>query len=104
MFTDIETIERATVDGVVPLQLEELPGWLLPLDRGEVNRAISAVPLHHEEHAASVMQTISARYAAHGLRPQFRLADVPGLAALQAELGPNARPASAASAIRCMRR
>jgi GNAT superfamily N-acetyltransferase len=86
MSTDIETLERATVDGVVPLRLEELPGWLLPLDQGEVNRAVSAVPLHHAEHATSVLAHIIERYHGYGLRPQFRLADVPGLSPLQAAL------------------
>jgi N-acetylglutamate synthase len=86
MPSDVERIERATVDGVAPLLLEELPGWLLPLDRGEVNRAISAVPLHHGEHDPAVVPEIVARYRAHARAPQFRLADVPGLAALQDSL------------------
>ncbi|HKP62574.1 MAG TPA: GNAT family N-acetyltransferase [Polyangiales bacterium] len=83
---DVERLERAVVAGVAPLDSEELPGWLLPLDRGEVNRAISAVPLHHGPIDSSLVPAIVERYRAHGLQAQFRLADVPGLAALQAEL------------------
>lgn len=86
MALDVETLERAVVDGVAPLACEELPGWLLPLDRGEVNRAISAVPLQHDALDPSVLPTIIERYRAHGLRAQFRLADVPGLSALQVAL------------------
>lgn len=86
MSIDIETIERAIIEGVAPLQLEDLARWILPLDRGAVNRAISAVPLHHSEHAPRVLESIVERYRAHRLRPQFRLADVPGLSALLAEL------------------
>jgi len=86
MSPTVETIERATIDGVMPQRLEELPGWLLALDRGEVNRAVSAVPLHHAAHTAGVLASIVERYRSLELRPQFRLADVPGLSALHSEL------------------
>lgn len=45
--SDIEALERATVQAVAPQQLWELPGWLVPVDPGTVGRARSAVPLHH---------------------------------------------------------
>ena len=83
---DVESIERAVIAGVAPRAVEELPGWLLPLDRGEVNRAISAVPLEHGAHAPELLPKIMERYRAHALQPQFRLADVLGLAQLQAAL------------------
>lgn len=69
----IESIERATIAAVRPEALEELPGWLLPLDRGSVGRAHSAVPLAHEAPPLAALAQIEARYAAHGLPPVFRL-------------------------------
>lgn len=86
MALDVETLERATVDVVAPLRVEELPGWLVPLDPGEVNRANSAVPLQHAVQTPDVLAPILEHYRAHGLAPQFRLADVPGLSALQRAL------------------
>lgn len=82
----VETIERATVAAVTPDGVEELPGWLLPFDAGSVNRSKSAVPLRHEALEPALVPEIIARYAARGAGPQFRLADLPPLAAVQAAL------------------
>lgn len=69
----IESVERATVAAVPPDALEQLPGWLLPLDSGTVGRAHSAVPLTHEAPSLALLPQIEARYAARGLPPVFRL-------------------------------
>lgn len=84
--SDIESIERATLSAVAPPLVEEMDGWLLPFDRSTIGRAISAVPLHHDGCPVSVVQSMQARYAAHGLRAAFRVADVPGLAATRSEM------------------
>ncbi len=83
MNTDIESLERATLDAVGPAEIGALPGWLLPFDTSTVGRAISAVPLRHTGLDAALIQTIESRYAQRGLKTQFRVADVPGLAALR---------------------
>ncbi len=74
---DIESIERATLTAVAPEQVEAIDGWLLPLDTGTVGRAHSAVPLHHGEHDPALIDEIARRYSETGLRPVFRLPDVP---------------------------
>ena len=74
---DIEAIERATLQAVAPEVIHELPGWLLPMDRGTVGRARSAVPLHHGQHAPELLTTLLARYAALGFEPRLRLPDLP---------------------------
>lgn len=78
---DIEAIERATITAVAPERVDALDGWLLPLDTGTVGRAHSAVPLHHGAHAPSLIDPITQRYRDAGLRPVFRLPDVPGFEA-----------------------
>jgi GNAT superfamily N-acetyltransferase len=84
--TDIEGIERATLQAVAPQVVETLPGWLLPMDSGTVGRARSAVPLHHATPDIALLETILARYAAMGFKPAFRLPDVPAFDAFQAAL------------------
>lgn len=74
--SDIEAIERATVDAVSPEGVAELPGWLLAFDRGTIGRAKSAVPLHHDTPNTSLIAAIEARYAARGSPAWFRLPDV----------------------------
>lgn len=69
----IESIERATLAAVPPEVVEELPGWLLPLDAGTVGRAHSAVPLAHDAPDAALLPEIEARYRARHLAPVFRL-------------------------------
>lgn len=83
---DIESLERATLDAVAPLQVEAIDGWLIPFDPSTIGRAKSAVPLRHEGLDAEDLPRIEARYRAHGLSPAFRLADRPALAPLQQRL------------------
>lgn len=83
---DIADLERATLDAVAPHAIETLPGWLVPMDASTIGRAKSAVPLSHGQQDAAVVHTIADRYAAQGLPPAFRLADVPALAPLRTEL------------------
>lgn len=83
---DTEAIERATLAAVPPRRLEEHAGWLLALDDGTVGRAHSAVPLWHEPPAGSLLAEIEGRYAAAGLRPCLRVADVPAFDGLREQL------------------
>lgn len=80
--TDIEAIERATLDAVAPEWIDTLPGWLLPMDGGSIGRARSAVPLCHAGADPSVLDAITARYRARGFVPAFRLPDGPAFEAL----------------------
>ena len=75
--TDIEAIERATLAAVAPERLDGIDGWLLPMDTGTVGRAHSAVPLHHGVHDPALIDAIAQHYREAGLRPVFRLPDVP---------------------------
>jgi RimJ/RimL family protein N-acetyltransferase len=83
---DIESLERATLDAVAPPAWEELPGWLLPFDHSTIGRAKSAVPLRHSGIDTAAISAIEARYAAQGLAAAFRIADLPALASVHAEL------------------
>lgn len=83
---DVESIERATIAAVFPEDQEELDGWLLPFDRGTVNRAKSAVPLQHAVFDETVLGRIEARYEARGLPAIFRIAAEPCFDALRREL------------------
>ena len=83
MDTDIESLERATLDAVGPADTGALPGWLLPFDSSTVGRAISAVPLRHADMDPALLPEIEARYARRGLKAQFRIANVTGLENLQ---------------------
>jgi hypothetical protein len=40
--SDIEALERATVDAVAPDAVVQWPGWLLPMDGGTIGRAEAA--------------------------------------------------------------
>ena len=84
--TGIEAIERATLQAVPPEVVEELPGWLLPMDHGTVGRARSAVPLHHGEPDLALLPTILARYEARGFEAAFRLPEAQPFEAWQREL------------------
>lgn len=84
---DVAAIERATVSAVAPRETLEIGGWLVALDPGTIRRAGSAVPLRHEVEAdPAVLDAIEAAYAERGLKPAFRIADEPGLAAVREEL------------------
>jgi ribosomal protein S18 acetylase RimI-like enzyme len=75
---DIESLERATVAGVAPALVEEIGGWLVPLDDGAIGRAKSAVPLRHDLDASAISD-VEAAYWTAGLSPMFRIAEAPGL-------------------------
>ena len=81
----VEALERDTVAAVAPPQLLEIGGWLVPLDNGPIGRAKSAVPLSHDL-SPEVLGEIEAAYRDRGLKPAFRIADVPSLAAVREEL------------------
>jgi ribosomal protein S18 acetylase RimI-like enzyme len=83
---DIASLERATLDAVAPHAVQEIEGWLLPFDNSTIGRAKSAVPLRHRNIDAKQIATIEAVYAGRDLPCAFRVADVPGLANVHAEL------------------
>jgi len=82
MECDVDGLERATVSAVAPEVLEELPGWLLPMDSGTVGRARSAVPLSHpktnQDQTTQLAQLsqIEDIYFCQGRQPAFRLPDI----------------------------
>ncbi len=70
---DVENIERATLKAVKPAQLQALPGWLIPLDSGNVTRACSAVPLQHRQINEQQIKPIEQIYGTASLAAKFRL-------------------------------
>ena len=76
---DIASLERATLDAVAPLEVQEMQDWLLPLDRSTIGRAKSAVPLRHAGLSVDALDSIETAYLNWGIEARFRLADVPGL-------------------------
>ena len=83
----ITRLEQSTRDAVAPPAHDDtLDGWLLSFDTSTIGRAKSAAPLRHHSLQAAALTDICARYAQRGLKPVFRLADVPGLAHVQEEL------------------
>jgi GNAT superfamily N-acetyltransferase len=82
---DVERLERDTVAAVAPPEVLEIGGWLVPLDNGTIGRAKSAVPLRHDIGPDAIGE-IEAVYRDRGLKPRFRIADVPSLDAVCAEL------------------
>lgn len=83
---DIASLERATLDAVAPPATLEIEGWLVPFDSSTIGRAKSAVPLRHSCIEGRDIATIETLYAARGLPAAYRVADVPGLASVHAEL------------------
>jgi ribosomal protein S18 acetylase RimI-like enzyme len=83
---DIASLELATLDAVAPPDRQEIDGWLLPFDVSTIGRAKSAVPLRHHNIDLRQIATIESRYAERGLQAAFRVADVPGLIPVHAEL------------------
>ena len=61
-----------------PRQLVSLDGWLVALDPGTVGRAHSAVPTRHAGVPHESLAGIEQHYARAGLRPSFRIPQVPG--------------------------
>ncbi|MDB5463461.1 MAG: acetyltransferase, family [Phenylobacterium sp.] len=83
--SEIGALERDTVAAVAPPQTLEIGGWLVPLDNGTIGRARSAVPLRHDL-GPDALGEIEAAYRDRGLKPAFRIADVPSLQPVCAEL------------------
>ena len=82
----VESIERATLEAVVPDELLSLPGWLVPVFDGSVGRARSAVPLRHAPPDLSDIDAIVDLYHSHGSAAAFRLPDLSAFKALHGEL------------------
>jgi GNAT superfamily N-acetyltransferase len=83
---DIASLERATLDAVGPHATQEIDGWLLPFDDSTIGRAKSAVPLRHDNLDAAQISRIETLYAERDLQAAFRIADVPALSNIHAEL------------------
>ena len=81
----IERLERDAVAGVGPREVVEIAGWLAPLEDGTIGRAKSAVPLRHDLGPDAIGE-VEAAYRSRGLPPAFRVADLPELAPVHAEL------------------
>lgn len=86
MSQQIASIERATLAAVPPSQTEEIPGWLMALDRGTVGRAHSAVPLAHGIPKPGVAALIAHTYAMHGLSAVYRLPRIDAFDDFRADL------------------
>ncbi|WP_372659774.1 GNAT family N-acetyltransferase [Hydrogenophaga sp.] len=84
--SDIESLERATLQAVAPEQVHELPGWLLPMDSGTVGRAKSAVPWTREAADPAAADRIAQAYRANGFQPVLRVPDLPAFDALRSHL------------------
>ena len=84
--SDVQALERATVQAVSPQLLWELPGWLVPVDPGTVGRARSAVPLQHSAPDLAQVPQVLSLYAAQRATPRWRLPDIPTFAALHTDL------------------
>lgn len=83
---DIESLERATLQAVAPELIQELPGWLLPMDSGVVGRAKSAVSLIREGIEPADADRIAQAYRARGFQPMLRVPDLPAFDALRERL------------------
>ena len=75
---DLECLERSVVGAVAPSEIAEIGGWVVPFEDGTIGRAKSAAPLRHDIGPAALDEILAA-YAARGLKPGFRIAEVPGL-------------------------
>ena len=84
--SEIEALERDAVAGVASPETLEIGGWLVPTDNGTIGRAKSAVPLSHDL-GPEALDEIEEAFAARGLKPGFRIAETPGLAAVRKALG-----------------
>jgi ribosomal protein S18 acetylase RimI-like enzyme len=83
---DIASLELATLDAVAPAEVVAYGNWLLPMDPSTIGRAKSAVPLRHTGMDDSEVQALMDCYGVRGFEPAFRIADVPGMAHVQAQL------------------
>lgn len=83
---EVASIERATLEAVVPDRMDQLPGWLLPMFDGTVGRARSAVPLQHGRPDIAQIRSIVDHYRERGFQPAFRLPDLPSFDEFQMQL------------------
>lgn len=83
---DVECIERATLEAVVPDRMDELPGWLLPVFDGTVGRARCAVPLSHGAPRLDLATQVEQVYIGQGYPPAYRLPDLPAFEPLHTDL------------------
>jgi len=83
---EVASIERATLEAVVPDRMEHLAGWLLPMFDGTVGRARSAVPLQHGRPDVALIEPIVSCYRESGFAPAFRLPDLPSFHDFHAQL------------------
>ncbi|WP_394760601.1 GNAT family N-acetyltransferase [Phenylobacterium sp.] len=81
----VEALERDTVAAVAPPEILQIGDWLVPLEDGTIGRAKSAVPLSHDIGPEAIGE-VAAAYRDRGLKPAFRIADVPSLAAVRDDL------------------
>lgn len=82
----VESIERATLEAVVPDRLDELPGWLMPVFDGTVGRARCAVPLSHRMPRLDLVYRVEQVYIGQGYPPAYRLPDLLAFAPLHTDL------------------
>jgi N-acetylglutamate synthase len=82
---EIESLERATVAAVAPLEVVEIGGWLVPPREHPMGRGRCAVPLHHDLGPAA-LDEIEAAYRVRSLPPRFRIAEVDSLEPLRRAL------------------
>jgi GNAT superfamily N-acetyltransferase len=85
MNLDIESLERSVVAAVAPPRVLEIDGWLVPLDNGTIGRAKSAAPLSHAVGPGAV-DTVVEAYRDHGLKPAFRIPELPAFDPVRAAL------------------
>ncbi|CAN5301660.1 hypothetical protein BH11PSE2_BH11PSE2_02950 [soil metagenome] len=84
---EIESLERATLVAVAPAEVLEIGSWLVAIDSGTIHRAKSAVPVSHDVPLnVAQFDEIEQAYSDRGLSAAFRIADVPGLQKVCAEL------------------
>ena len=83
---EIESLERATLQAVAPEYIEEMPGWLLPMDSGTVGRAKSAVPLFREAPDPADADRIAQAYRSKGFQPVIRVPELPAFDAFRGRL------------------
>ena len=83
---DIDAIEQATLAALVPSELAQWRGWLLPFGTGPVKRLRSAVALWQAEVDQDSLQQIEARYAAATCPMLWRVSDLPHFAPLRQQV------------------
>lgn len=82
----IAAMGRATLDAMPSTELDEIGGWLVPIDEGTVSRSRSAVPLRHDVDLAADIDRIITRYCRAGAMPRFRIPETEPLTRLQTRL------------------